>query len=85
MIRVDIYLVPHGNETKARQIGKILIANDGKSWYKGIGHYTYKIFQKGRNAVWKSGNIVDFPRLKLGVYDLLFRVLRDALQERNMK
>jgi hypothetical protein len=35
------------------------------------------------SSVWKAVEIVNFPRLNLGVWDLLFRVLRACVGSRN--
>lgn len=33
--------------------------------------------------VWKKGRIVNFPRLRLGPWDLLYRLLKSAVGDRN--
>lgn len=86
MIRVTIELLPYGFETNKKTIGVVEIANDGQGTLTK-GNYTYSLSKEPPIAktkgIWKSGNITDFPRQKLGPYDLLYRVLKSAVGHRN--
>ena len=46
------------------------------------GAYEYEIIDAA-GSVWKSGKIHNFPRKQRGVWDLLFRVLLNAVGNRN--
>jgi hypothetical protein len=64
--------------------GVLRIANDGGD--DKHGEYTYFISQFGKpTTAWKTGRIVGFPRKQLGVWDLLHRVIVDALGEERTK
>jgi hypothetical protein len=89
MIRVTIEMIPHGREARARHMATIEIANDNSGTVE-TGNYTAelsKVNRLGRVRVhphlWKRARVVNFPRGRLTVYDLLFRVLQEAVGERN--
>jgi len=51
-----------------------------------MGHYGYRLSRKGApESFWRGGGVMNFPRKKLLAWDLLFRILRDAVEERNGK
>ncbi len=84
MIRVTIELIPHGIEERKSHLGTIIIANDGTSATPTRGNYLARLSMKGRpSSVWRRATVKDFARLRQGAYDLLFRVLRDAVGGRN--
>lgn len=83
MIVVKIELWPRGNEDNKRQIGEIRTANDATGT-NSRGNYDGMLFTKHRNPrVWKRGRVVDFPRQRMNVYDLLLQILRSAIGDRN--
>ena len=78
MLRIEAMLLPGGDETSARSLGSIEIANVGGT--KASGDYAVRILKAGkRRAIWKLGRVEGFPRLRLGVWDLLLRALADIL------
>ena len=80
MIVVTVELWPAGDDKKKRLLGKVVIVNDGTgSWY--VGHYNATVTVPGNHGV-KTVRVEKFQRLKLGVFDLLSRVLR-AWQKAN--
>jgi hypothetical protein len=85
MIRVTIELIPWGFG-EPENIGTIEIANDGKGT-ADVGHYEARLLKSpkyaARPGVWRKAAIRGFPRLRLGPYDLLYRVLRAAVGDRN--
>jgi hypothetical protein len=83
MIHVEITMWPGGDEDKAYHLGTILIANDATSDNLNVGNYAAVLSKKGGNGVWKEARVTGFPRKRLGPYDLLFRVLRAAVGNRN--
>jgi hypothetical protein len=83
MLRVTIDLLPYGDETTKRNLGVIEIANDGTGT-KSRGNYMVRTAIRGQpKQTWRKGAVKDFPRLQLGVYDLLLRALVATVGERN--
>lgn len=81
MIRVTVELVPHGTGEPVR-LGSAVIANDGTGGMK-VGNYEFALAGKKLNRWWRRGRVEKFPRLRLGPWDLLYRVLREAVGDRN--
>jgi hypothetical protein len=86
MIRVTIELFPLGGELGRRTLGTIDIANDGSG--DGLtGNYKAKLMKSEEYAkkpgIWKTAEVEGFPRSRLGPYDLVFRVLENAVGYRN--
>ncbi len=82
MLRITIELLPKGEEAKSRHLGTIYISNVGGTPTRG--DYRFRLSKRGKpNQVWKKGAITDFPRRRLGAYDLLYRALRAVVGERN--
>lgn len=80
MIRVTIELIPYG-VGKSKHLGTIDIANDGTGT-KTKADYIVRGYNKA-GAKWKTGKVLDFPRKKLLVFDLLYRALKDLIGDRN--
>lgn len=86
MIIVKIELWPYGDESKKSDLGRIEIANDvTKTLTTGgsKGDYKVTLFQRGGKRVWRSLDIIDFPRKRLTAYDLVYRILKDVVGGRN--
>lgn len=84
MIVVRIELWPHGNRYQARQLGTARISNDRSSRSRGIGHYKVELTRWGDSGtLWRAGRVEDFPRLRLGPWDLLLWALRATVGERS--
>lgn len=82
MIRITIELLPKGDETKKRHLGTAEIANIGGSLTSG--NYAVKLSKWGNpKSTWRSGSVEDFPRQRLGAWDLLYRALRNTVGKRN--
>ena len=48
------------------------------------GNYGYALSQRGGSSkLWKNGFIKGFPRKRKLAWDLLFRCLKDAVEDRN--
>lgn len=88
MIRVKIELLPGGFDVNTQTIGEIIIDNDG-SGTQSTGNYNVELLKSAKysksNAgkTYKKGTVKDFPRLKLGPYDLLYRALKNTIGFRN--
>lgn len=81
MIVVTIELWPHGDSKRKQLLGCGAIANDG-SGSNSTGNYNFELSDRS-GKLWKSGEIKGFPRKRLLGWDLLFRILRQAVGERN--
>lgn len=88
MIRVTVEMLPGGNPEKARSIGVGYITNEG-SGSPDLGNYSVKLMKSGeyakRGGVWKSGSVINFPRLRLGPWDLLFVALASTVASRSKR
>lgn len=76
MIRVDVTLYPHGNSSRSRAIGSMLIFNDGTG-SKSKGNYKYTMSTE-KTENYKNGKVTGFQRLNNNVWTLILRVLWDA-------
>lgn len=83
MLRIIIELLPHGNEEKATAIGAIGISNDGTG-SNTSGNYNVVLMRRDFKGIWKQTKITNFPRKRLGPYDLLYRALKECLGGRNV-
>ena len=89
MIVVRIELWPGGHEVNKREIGAVVIANTGTGGARD-GNYAATLAARGQRAVpvrarrpWRWGAVLDFPRKRLGPYDLLLRALLVCVGDRN--
>lgn len=83
MLRITIELLPMGDESRARHLGTAEIWNDGKGTI-ARGNYGARLSRRGQpNSTWKKASITGFPRKRLGAWDLLYRILREAVGGRN--
>lgn len=83
MLVIRIELWPHGDRARARELGRVEIANTGTG-SPTVGNYVVQLFKSAaqgarRPGVWKRGRVEGFPRKRLGAYDLLFRALAAVL------
>ncbi len=84
MIRVTIEMIPLGIG-KPRHLGTIEIANDA-SGTSNTGNYDAALSRRDKPArAWRRVRVEGFPRLRLGAYDLLYRVLHAAVSARNKR
>lgn len=84
MILITVELVS-ARTGKREVLGKAEIYNDATGT-PSRGNYVAKLYKRGENfggSVWKAGRIEDFPRKRLLMWDLLFRVLRELVEDRN--
>jgi len=69
MIRVTVELVPHGVESRKREIGRLEIANDGTG-DEETGNYTGTLFAE-YSPEGRSGRVFAFSRQKQSVWSLI--------------
>jgi hypothetical protein len=87
MVVVKIELWPGGSEEHKEEIGSMKITNKGATEDGKFGRYFYELFKSKKysksEGVWKKGEMHWFPRLTRGPYDILYRVLKEAVGSRN--
>ena len=80
MLRITIDLLPHGDVSRREKLGEIHIINDATGTHE-IGNYITRLYTKHKKPrILKTGSVKDFPRLKLGVYELLHLALRNIFE-----
>ncbi len=88
MIRIIIEMWPGGDESKKRVLAVGNIWNDAtgsraRGNYQGMfSKVSHKVFKAG-GGIFRKGRVQGFPRTRLGVWDLLYRMLREAVGDRN--
>ena len=81
MIVITIELWRKRNPKDKVHLGTAIITNTGEGT-RTKGNYKAILINKARRK-WKTTKIKNFPRQKLLVWDLLYRILRKLFQERN--
>lgn len=83
MILIKVELWPGGDANLKRDLGQALIYNDGRGTLES-GDYQVRLYKWGKSkSVWKTGSVKDFPRKRLGPWDLLYRALKEIVGDRN--
>lgn len=88
MIRITVELVSAVDPSRNRVLGVAKIANDFDRCYETNGRRgTYRVWISKRaphtRHTWKTCTVADFPRRRLGVWDILCRALIEIVGERN--
>lgn len=83
MIYVKVELWPLGDKEKAKPLGELLIANDGTGTLTR-GNYR-AVIKNSVGRLTRRGEVKDFPRKRLNVFDLMYRMLKVMVGERNEK
>ena len=74
MIRVRVDLVPFGNEDEAKEIGQLVLANDG---YGNAFTGNYVFVYADNSGEEHEGSVKDFPR-KQGIWKLISECLNSS-------
>ena len=92
MLVIKIEMWPKGDESKAKEITRGFIWNDGQTLLFTGGEesrYNYKLMQSAQfdpSKPWKQGEGIHLEsRTKKGAWDLLYKVLRHAIAYRNKR
>lgn len=84
MIKVTMQLVsalgPDRNKTWTAEISNDRTTTEETKGRRGA--YIYQLFDAG-GRIFREGRIANFPRKERGAWDLLFRVLLNAVGNRN--
>jgi len=75
VIRVRVDLVPFGNEDEAKEIGQLVLANDG-SGNAFTGNYVF-VYADNSGTEYE-GSVKDFPR-RHGIWELLSECLANSV------
>jgi len=81
MIVIKIELWPKGFESKARELGRMYVANTGELGNGKRGNYHVRLLRKGTTTVQREGNVDDFPRLSYSVWRLVLRAIKSVFPE----
>ena len=81
MLRITIELLPGGCEARKRTLATGTIANVGTG-SRSQGNY-FADFLDAAGHPWKHCTVSGFPRKRLLAWDLLFRVLKTLVSQRN--
>lgn len=90
MIRVTVELVPHGDEGRAKTLGRAIIHNVSRNGSTSTkGDYRAAVAHESRMATTadilthplRRGEVRDYPRLSYNVWRLVIRALRSAFPE----
>lgn len=79
MLRVTIELVPFGDESRAREIGMLLLANDGEGTHES-GDYAYVYGYTDRDVPLARGTVKKFPRSQ-GAWALVKKILNSKSEQ----
>lgn len=83
MVVVTVEIWPKGERFLKRHLGTAKISND-VSGTKSRGNYKVTLSVRGNpTRIWKRGRVKDFPRKRLGAWDLLYRALDATVRSRN--
>jgi len=83
VVVVKVEMWPRGEASKAYSLGTLTIALDPTTVSAGSRSYTWRITRFRDKGTWKSGRIDGHtPRTK-GPWDLIYRILRQAVGARN--
>jgi len=91
MIVVKIEMWPKGNESKAREIGRSYIYNNGGSMTRG--NYEARVCRKAKKfkheprkvisgeGFARTGSVSNYPRLSYNIWRLVLQALRSCFPE----
>jgi hypothetical protein len=75
MLRITIQIVPKGDESKARTLATMEIANDGTGDLQ-VGHYTGTLHAEYTKPEGRRGRVINFNRRKQSVWSLVGAFLK---------
>ncbi len=82
MVVIKLEIWPGGDESKARPLGRIDIANDNTGTEES-GNYKARLYHAGRfwgrPGFWKFGSVQGYRRLVQSPYHLVLMALKSAL------
>lgn len=79
MIVIKIELWPMGFESMKKEIGRMLIDNQGGTDTRG--DYRVRVLRKGTTKVQREGTVENYPRKSYSIWRLVFRALKGTFPE----
>lgn len=80
MIVIKVELWPYGHESKAKEIGRMHIINDGSSDNPKRDNYLVKLLRRGSTStVRKEGAVHNHPRLHTDIWTLVQKAVNVVL------
>lgn len=84
MVVIQVQMWPRGDRSRAYSLGTLTLALDPATKPTDTRRsYSWRITKKNEKGTWKSGHIGDHNPARRGVWDLVYRILRDAVGNRN--
>jgi hypothetical protein len=84
MIVIKIELWPYGFESGKKELGRMLIANQGGTHKRG--DYGVRVLRKGSETkVLREGEVKNYPRLSYNIWRLIYRALKSTFPEEHGK
>lgn len=75
MIVITVQLKSARGRSEDKTLGVMEIWNDATGT-ETTGHYQFRIWKQGGKGVWQGGSVRNFPRKRLGCWDLMYRCFR---------
>lgn len=75
MIRVTIELLPHGDATRKRVLGRLEVANDGTGTTE-VGNYRGTLHAEYTGPAGRSGRVLNFRRRRQSAWSLVGAFLK---------
>lgn len=85
MIVVKIELWPFGFESRKKEIGRMLIDNQGVNETGKRGDYRVRVLRKGTDKVLREGEVHNYPRASYNIWRLVCRALKATFHEEKWK
>lgn len=82
MVVISVDMWPQGDQTKAHSLGKMTLTLKAVG-VDGRRSYEWEITKFGGTGVWKKGSISGHDPKTRGPWDLIYRVLAQAVGARN--
>lgn len=84
MLVIQVQMWPRGDKSKAYSLGTLTVALDPNTVPTDrLRNYSWRITRFKDKGTWKSGRIEGHNPKTRGPWDLIFRILRDAVGFRN--
>lgn len=84
MIVLKLEMWPRGDQAKAYPIATMAVSLDPKTAGSNTSRsYNWRISRQGNKGTWKSGYVEGHNKNLRGPWDLIYRILKDAVGSRN--
>lgn len=84
MIVLKLEMWPQGDQKRAYTLATAVASLDPKTAHTNTSRsYNWRLSRLGNKGTWKSGKVDGHNKNLRGPWDLLYRILRDAVGSRN--